>query len=145
MMAALSPLVVTATLFLAWMFTPLGSIPMTFVKIDTVKTPYAVIFFGLLLVCLFFLRLKIDRMSWIRTLLIAVVAGHLLSIISFTVAELIMPAGIERFGNSLRVAGFLQFVAVQLLFPGVLIGWIIAPLAVAALKLSKKILPESTQ
>lgn len=137
-MDAVRPFAITALLVAAWVLTPLGGFPMAFVKLDGVMLPYAVVFFTILLGCLFLLRRKIGQANWIGLLLVAVVGGHLASIFSITVAELIAPTGMERLANSLRAAGLLRFFGVQLVYPAVLLGWFIAPLAASALKVSKR-------
>lgn len=135
-MNVLRPLIVTCVLIAAWFFTPLGAVPMSRI-IPGAGIPYTIIFFCLLLACLFFLLRKIDQASWISALAIAIIFGHLGSIFSITVAELLTPNGLERWNNSLRLTGFAQLLGMRIIYPILLAGWIVAPLAVAGVKIGK--------
>ncbi len=130
------PLIVTIGFLIAWIFTPLGRIPMAFIKLEAVKLPYTSFFFGLLLFGLYVLRERIGRASLLRSVLIGAVSGYLLSVISLLLADCLIPDGIHRLRNSFAVAGPLGALVIQFIFPGVLAGWLIVPLAVFTLKKS---------
>lgn len=134
----LRPTIVTIIIALMWFFTPLGKLPMAFIRQDKLIFNYIVIFFTILFISLIFFRSKIEKLSWVRLLLISVPVGHIFSVISIFLAEILLTDGLARFENTFRLTGYLKGVAWQLAFPFVLGGWLIVPLAVAMVKASKR-------
>jgi hypothetical protein len=138
MINKLRPLIIVAFLLVAWLFTPLGNIPTIFVKLDSLRLTYAVFFFGTLLASLFLFRDRIDRASWLQALLIATLGGYLVSILSLLGAELLMPDGVQLVIKTFRTNNLSTLLIAELFFPCMLLGWLVAPLAVFALKIGKK-------
>lgn len=132
------PVLIVLTLALLWTFAPMSALPSSFMKLDGVTGPYATIFFIGLLAHLAWAQLKINSMAWLTLLLLSSLVGHVLSVVALLVAELLLPGGIERLSNSASTVGTLQFLILQLLFPVVLGGWLLAMVAVSSLKVMKK-------
>ncbi len=133
------PVLIVLILALLWIFNPLLSVPQSFTKLDGIAGPYTTIFFVGLLVYLVWAGLKIDGMAWLKLLLFLAVIGHILSVVSLLAAELLLPGGSARLSNSASTVGVLQFLMIQLLFPIVLGGWLLAILAVSSLKVMQNV------
>ena len=128
-------------LILFWKFTPLGRIPMTMVKVETIKAPYAIIFFISVFLFLLFFQNKIQAKKWYLIFPVSVFLGHLLSFISINLAQLFIPNGILMFSNAFRAFGFFDTFAAPFVMSFVLGGWIFLPLAIFLMRMLKKILP----
>lgn len=131
-------LLIVLILAALWVLTPMSAIPKSFMKLEGVAGPYAAIFFIGLFGFLIWLQSRIHNMAWAKLLIVSLFVGHLLSIIALTLAELLLPDGIERLSGSFSTAGVLNVLTVQLLFPFVLGGWFFAILGAVGLKAMSK-------
>ena len=138
MMTRLKPLIIVVLLFIVWMITPLGSVPMTFIKNEVLRIPYTLFFFGILLICVLILQKRIESTNWVQVLFFAAICGHFISIISLLLAQLVSTDGIEKLASTFRSTTLLEFALVQVVFSAALGGWLIALLAVFVIKLSKR-------
>ena len=132
------PVLIVLIFALLWIFTPLSEKPSSFIKLDGITTPYTIIFFGGLFAYLLWVQPNVSGISWPKLILVSAVAGHILSVASLTIAELLLSGGIERLLNSASTTGVAQFVAMQALFPALLGGWFFTILGTTCLKLAKK-------
>lgn len=132
--SAIIVLVLTAL----WAFTPLSAIPKSFMKLPGVASPYAAVFFASLFGFLLLIENRIRGLSWPKVIFYLFITGHLLSVISLALAELLLPDGVQRLSDSFSTAGALDFFITQLLFPFVLGGWLFAILGAISLKLMSK-------
>ncbi|MBC7429938.1 MAG: hypothetical protein H7336_15090 [Bacteriovorax sp.] len=132
------PLIIVTFLLIAWLLTPLGYFSGIFLKSESLRLAYTVLYFFSLLASLFLFRKKIIRASWLQSLLAATFTGYLISIISLLIAELLMPGGFTLLAKTFRTTNLSTVLAVELFFPFMLLGWLFAPFAVFALKIGSR-------
>jgi hypothetical protein len=116
------PAVVTLLLFTAWKYTPLGAIPMAFIKLPEVVLAYTWIFFVALGIALVGFSNAIEKTPWSKVSLASCLCGYLISLVALNTAELI--TGWEKFSNSFNTVGALPFVSTQLALAGICAGWL---------------------
>ena len=130
----LKPIIICTILLAAWLLTPLEIIPMMFLKREELKLPYAFIFFAFLSITLVVFQKWIDKINWIKSLVLAAIVGQIISLLSLWVANFFDTGGIERFVNSYNSLGLFSFIIAQFVYAGFFLGWLIAPLALVATK-----------
>lgn len=131
-----SPFVIVLGLYLIWEFTPLGSVPATFIKKDGFVDRYELFYFPSLLVLTLVAQSAVDRMSFIRCISVAVLAGHLVSLFSIIGTWFIdVDKLTDAFFWNKRHFGFFDTLFFYLAIPIPTLGWLITPIAFFLLKI----------